>query len=560
MRRSHPPCWPRSRHGRTRSSARASSASTPPWARSTARSSTSTGRRWPPGTRSPRPAAGSSPRWRRCCTRRARASAASSPSARPAARASSPSSSPDPSFLYRRPTFEGDPSVSDWYRDFANSGIGTTVIKQLGLPRPAVLRRYEPGEPLLPGPAVVGSAGEGRLRDTVTAVLKDGGVSVVSPGTADGSTDGEMPAAVILDATGLTTPADLAAAHDFLAPAIKGLRPSARVLILADPPSDADSPAQAAARQALDGLVRSMAKELRAGSTANLLYVPAGAEGGLASPVRFFLSGRSAYVDGQVVTLSPTNVPSGEDDERPLAGKVAVVTGAARGIGASIAKVLARDGAHVVAVDIPAAGQSLADVANEIGGTALQLDITADDAPRRLIEHLRERHGGVDVVVHNAGITRDKLLVNMDAARWNSVLAVNLQAQLDITQALLDGDVLKPGGRVVAVSSQSGIAGNRGQTNYAASKAGVIGMVRAWAPAFAERGATINAVAPGFIVTDMTAKMPFGTREVGSRLNSLQQGGLPVDVAETIAWLSQPASAGVNGQVVRVCGQSMLGA
>ncbi len=116
------------------------------------------------------------------------------------------------------------------------------------------------------------------------------------------------------------------------------------------------------------------------------------------------------------------------------------------------------------------------------------------------------------------------------------------------------------GARVVCVSSQSGIAGNRGQANYAASKAGVIGMVRAWAPTFAERGATINAVAPGFIVTEMTAKMPVGTREVGARLNSLQQGGLPVDVAETIAWLPQPASAGVNGQTVRVCGQSLLGA
>jgi 3-oxoacyl-[acyl-carrier protein] reductase len=295
--------------------------------------------------------------------------------------------------------------------------------------------------------------------------------------------------------------------------------------------------------------------------------VPDGAEAGLAGPLRFFLSGRSAYVDGQTVTLAlPVGDADVEDPERPLAGKVAVVTGAARGIGAAIAKVMARDGAHVVAVDIPAAGQSLAEVANEIGGTALQLDITAPDAAERLIEHLRERHSGggpgcVDVVVHNAGITRDKLLVNMDAARWNSVMAVNLQAQLDITSALLDADgVLRPGARVVCVSSQSGIAGNRGQTNYAASKAGVIGMVRAWAPAFAERGATINAVAPGFIVTEMTAKMPLGTREIGSRINSLQQGGLPVDVAETIAWLSQPSAAGVNGQTVRVCGQSLLGA
>jgi 3-oxoacyl-[acyl-carrier protein] reductase len=451
--------------------------------------------------------------------------------------------------------------MSDWYRDFANSGFGTTITRNLGLPRPAVLRRYEPGQPLLPGPAVVGSAGEGRLRDAVTELLRAEGVHVQSPVTADGATDGEKPAAVILDATGLRTPADLASAHDFLSPAVKRLRATGRVLILADPPSDAASPAQAAARQSLDGLVRSIAKELRNGSTANLVHVPAGAEGSIASPVRFFLSGRSAYVDGQVMSVAAADIPAAADDEKPLAGKVAVVTGAARGIGAAIAKVMARDGAHVVAVDIPASGDTLAEVANEIGGTALQLDITADDAPQRLIEHLRERHGGADVVVHNAGITRDKLLVNMDAARWNSVMAVNLQAQLDITQALLDAEgVLKPDARVVCVSSQSGIAGNRGQTNYAASKAGVIGMVRAWAPTFAERGATINAVAPGFIVTEMTAKMPFGTREVGSRINSLQQGGLPVDVAETIAWLSQPGSAGVNGQTVRVCGQSLLGA
>jgi 3-oxoacyl-[acyl-carrier protein] reductase len=451
--------------------------------------------------------------------------------------------------------------VSDWYRDFANSGVGTTITKQLGLPRPAVLRRYEPGQPLLPGPAVIGSAGEGRLRDELTRLLRDAGVTVQSPVTADGATDGEKPAAVLLDATGLNSPADLASAHDFLAPAVKRLRPSGRVLVLADPPGEATSPAQAAARQALDGLVRSVAKELLNGSTANLVFVPSGAEGSLASPVRFFLSGRSAYVDGQVVGVSAADLPAGEDVDAPLAGKVAVVTGAARGIGAAIARVMARDGAHVVAVDIPASGQALSEVANEVGGTALQLDITAADAPARLVEHLRERHGRVDIVVHNAGITRDKLLVNMDAARWNSVMAVNLQAQLDLTQALLDADgVLAANARVVCVSSQSGIAGNRGQTNYAASKAGVIGMVRAWAPAFAERGATINAVAPGFIVTEMTAKMPFGTREVGSRINSLQQGGLPVDVAETIAWLSQPGSGGVNGQVVRVCGQSLLGA
>jgi 3-oxoacyl-[acyl-carrier protein] reductase len=446
--------------------------------------------------------------------------------------------------------------MSDWYRDFANSGLGATITKQLGLPRPVELRRYEPGQSLLPGPAVVGSAGQGRLQEQLTALLIDAGVTVSSP-----SADGERLSAVLLDATGLTGPADLAGTHALLAPAVKRLAPSGRVLVLADPPADADSPAQAAARQALEGLVRSLAKELRAGATANLVLVPAGAESGLAGPVRFFLSGRSAYVDGQVLTLTAADVPTAQDVDRPLAGKTAVVTGAARGIGAAIARVLSRDGAHVVLVDVPAAGESLASVANEVGGTAVAMDITTPDAGPRLARQLLARHGGADVVVHNAGITRDKLLVNMDADRWNAVLAVNLQAQLDLTQALLDTDgALKAGARVVSVSSQSGIAGNRGQTNYAASKAGIIGMVRAWAPAFAERGATVNAVAPGFIVTEMTASMPLGTRELGARLNSLQQGGLPVDVAETIAWLAQPASAGVNGQVVRVCGQSLVGA
>jgi 3-oxoacyl-[acyl-carrier protein] reductase len=148
----------------------------------------------------------------------------------------------------------------------------------------------------------------------------------------------------------------------------------------------------------------------------------------------------------------------------------------------------------------------------------------------------------------------------MTAEQWARVLAVNLAAPERITQALLDEKLLRTGGRVVGVASIAGIAGNRGQTNYAASKAGVIGLARAWAPLLAERGVTVNAVAPGVIETAMTAGMPPVVREAARRMNSLAQAGLPVDVAETVAWLAAPATGGVTGSVVRVCGQSLLGA
>jgi 3-oxoacyl-[acyl-carrier protein] reductase len=145
----------------------------------------------------------------------------------------------------------------------------------------------------------------------------------------------------------------------------------------------------------------------------------------------------------------------------------------------------------------------------------------------------------------------------MPEDRWQSLMEVNLIAPERITERLLP--LLRDDGRIVCVSSLSGIAGNAGQTNYATSKAGVIGLVETLAPSL-ERGITINAVAPGFIETQMTASMPIPVREAGRRMNSMRQGGLPVDVAETIAWLASPASSGVNGNVVRVCGQSMLGA
>lgn len=251
---------------------------------------------------------------------------------------------------------------------------------------------------------------------------------------------------------------------------------------------------------------------------------------------------------------------------RPFAGQVVVVTGAARGIGAEIARTFARDGAKVVAVDVPAAGDALAKVANEVRGSALQLDITAADAGHRIAGHVATVHGPearIWAIIHNAGITRDKMLANLDEAQWASVLEVNLAAEIRMNEILLEPGLpggLGDNGRIVGIASTSGWAGNKGQTNYAASKAGVMGLTWAESAALADRPITVNAVAPGFIETEMTAAIPFVQREVFRRTNSLNQGGLPVDVAETIAYLCDPASGGIDGQIVRVCGQNLIGA
>ena len=468
--------------------------------------------------------------------------------------------------------------MADRYTTFANSGPGSFVTRQLGLPRPAQLRRHQPGDPVVDGAVLLGGALGGRLAVPAAAVTRSIGATTHVPGAAhlreaataagpetaafDPAVDeARRFAAIVYDASGVEDTDSLAQVYDALHPVIRRLQPSGRLVVLATPPENAETPLHAVAQRALEGFVRSAGKEVGAnGSTANLVYVAPGGEGGMESTLRFLLSGRSAYVSGQPIRIGAGDAPAPADGVRPLDGKVALVTGASRGIGEAIAEVLARDGAHVVALDVPAQGEALAAVANRIEGSSLQLDITAPEAPRRLADHLRERHGGVDVVVHNAGVTRDKTLGRMSADQWNLVLDINLSSQVRINDVLLKDDVLRPGGRIVTVSSVSGIAGNRGQVNYATSKAGVIGLVDALAPVVAGRPATINAVAPGFIETQMTAAMPVATREGGRRLNSLAQGGLPVDVAEAIAWLAAPGSGGVNGNAVRVCGQALIGA
>lgn len=451
--------------------------------------------------------------------------------------------------------------AQDNYTEFANSSFGKRITKSLGLPQPQKLRRYTPDGPLIEGPVVV--LGSTEVSDQIAAVLLRWGLDVrrsIGPK--------ERVAAVIPVYDTVRTPADLSAITLETGALIRQLKASSRVIPVFRDPEETEDSAQRAARHAVEGMTRSLAHEMRRGGTANGLVLREGLDGNAPSVIgalRFLLSGRSAFVSGQFIRVSSTNGVLPEDWAQPLAGQVAVVTGAARGIGAAIAEVLHRDGAELIVVDIPAAGEQLASVANRVHGTALQLDITAADAGERILQHAQQHYGRLDIVVHNAGITRDKMLANMDAGRWDSVIAVNIESQLRMNRAFLASDLFSRteagvGPRILSLASTSGIAGNRGQTNYGASKAAVIGMVSAASAQLESRHGTINAVAPGFIETEMTAKMPLATREVARRVNSLNQGGLPQDVAETIAYLVSPAAAGTTGETLRVCGQNLVGA
>ncbi len=476
--------------------------------------------------------------------------------------------------------------MSDFLLDLSRNPTAKKLIKAAGLPipLPTPLDRPEgpnPEQVLRDQVAVVG--GDGELADTLAQIVVLAGANpyvlspkleaaFAAPGEAfgrrakrlgpDENPDGEKVRAFVFDATGLKTTADLRQVYDFFHGRVRGIARSGRALVIARPPEAAGNVEESAVRQALEGFVRSLAKEIgKFGATANLVYLAEGAEGRLAPVARFFLSTASAFVTGQPlrVTSAAKSEPAGEST-RPLNGKVVLVTGAARGIGAATAEILAGEGAHVVVLDRPADDAPASEVARKIGGTVLLADVSDREAPKQIASFLKERFGGVDVVVHNAGVTRDKTLANMKPEIWDQTLDINLAAILRITNALIDDGVLRDGGRIVALSSIAGIAGNNGQTNYSASKSGVIGVVRKLSSTLAERGITVNAIAPGFIETRMTAAIPMAIREVARRLSALGQGGQPSDVGQAITFLATPGAQGLTGQVLRVCGGAFVGA
>lgn len=453
--------------------------------------------------------------------------------------------------------------MSDRYQSLAHNPIGKFLVKNLGLPNPPYLERWEAGAPLVNGTVLLGAASGSRLGAKVANTLAASGIAV-----ADKHVDGGTYKGLVFDATGIATTADLVALAHFFTPVLRSLQGCGRIVVLGTLAESArsagtQSAGAAIAQRALEGFVRSLGKEVGRGSTVNLVYLGDGAEDALGSTLEFLLSPKSAYVSGQVIRLGLTEFVSADavaNGAKPLAGKVALVTGASRGLGAAMARTLHRDGATVVGLDVPQLGEDLKRLTDQLGGGAITVDITADDAPQRIATYLQDNYQGVDIVVHNAGITRDKKLRNMKPENWSLVIDISVGAPQRITAELLSQGLIHRGGRVIGISSIAGIAGNNGQTNYGTAKAGVIGFVNELSSRVAKDGITVNAVAPGFIETDMVKTIPLGIREAGRRMNSMSQGGQPIDVAEAIAWYAHPGSAAVSGNVVRVCGQSLLGA
>jgi 3-oxoacyl-[acyl-carrier protein] reductase len=476
--------------------------------------------------------------------------------------------------------------MGDLLLDVAQNPQARALIKSLGLPIPLPERLARDTGPWTAAPlrdrrVLVGATAGAGLVGVLAECLGpagadpfvDGPAELLAPFAAPGETFGR-PAraasalgertkadALVFDASGVDSPAALRGVYEFFHAHVGRVARSGRVVVLGRASSDGP-PERIAAGAALEGFVRSLAKEIgRLGATANLVLVEAGAEARVAPVLRFMLSPRSAFVTAQPLVVGKRARGAAEPVlVRSLEKKTALVTGAARGIGNSTARLLAQEGAHVLCLDRPADDAATSQLAREIGGTPLLVDMSAPDAPARIADAVRAR-GGVDVVVHNAGITRDKTLARMSPELWDQVMGVNLGAVIRVTEELTSANpLLKDGGRIVCLSSIAGIAGNVGQTNYAASKAGIIGYVRALSERLADRGITVNAIAPGFIETRLTAAIPVAIREVARRMSALGQGGLPEDVAQAIVFLATPGAQGITGRTLRVCGGSLVGA
>lgn len=469
--------------------------------------------------------------------------------------------------------------MSDYLVDLGQNRIAKSLVRRLSLPirLPEPLQRHAgpwTAAPFSQLKIVVGSlTSPAPLAASIRHIAKAGQASLIGAKSTETAID-----AIVLDATALSCVEGLAKVFEFLRLHLPQLQRNGRIVIIglaADATRDLQ---QAAAHSALVGLIKSLAKEIgRHGSTAQLLYLDAtlandhdAAHSALCGPLAFLLSSRGAFVSGQRLDLtSKITTPNAWQwpETQCLTGKRALVTGAAQGIGFAIARRLAEEGAEVLGIDHPSQESRLQTAIAQLAtpGQTFSIDLARPDATREITSWLQKSWGGVDVVVHNAGVTRDKTLKRMPRFDWDMTLATNLNSPLQLTEALIDGDgaliqLLQPGGRIICLSSISALAGNAGQTNYAAAKSGIIGIVQMLAPRLLQRGITINAIAPGFIDTRMTRAMPLAMRELARRFNALSQAGLPEDVAEAAMLFASPSGYCLTGSTLRVCGLNLIGA
>jgi 3-oxoacyl-[acyl-carrier protein] reductase len=465
--------------------------------------------------------------------------------------------------------------MSDFLLEKGNKGIWKKIFKTIGVPVPTKLIRVKESwkKNILQHKNIITGSAKGGIDHTViNAVYSElGGLPIITT-----LAPGQKANALVYDGTGIQTVEDLKNMYEFFKNNVRKLGSCSRVVIICNSvpksieKSEINSPEAyvefCAVQQGIEGFSRSVAKEIGAkGATINLVRLLAskGATSQALLPyLHFLLSDAGAFVTGQVLEVDmETSTKQAVPVEQSLAGKTAIVTGSARGIGEGTARRLALEGATVVILDRPADAEAGKAVAASINGKFLGVDMSAEDAPATIRDFIKnELGGGVDIVVHNAGITRDKTIGNMDAAAWDMVISVNLNAIIRTNKELLKSGVIKENGRIISLSSTSGIAGNFGQTNYATTKAGVIGYVKSLSQITKDKKITVNAIAPGFIETAMTAKIPGMTKFFGRRLSALSQGGLPSDIANMIAFLSTPGASGISGQTIRVCGGNFLGA
>ena len=243
-----------------------------------------------------------------------------------------------------------------------------------------------------------------------------------------------------------------------------------------------------------------------------------------------------------------------------LDGKIALVTGASRGIGKAIATQLAEQGATVIGTATSENGaQAISDYLSEFGGKGFALNVTDKESVDTTIKAINEAHGGVDILVNNAGITRDNLLMRMKDDEWQDIIDTNLTSIFTLSKAVLRGMMKKRFGRIVNIGSVVGSAGNAGQANYAAAKAGVIGFSKSMAREVASRGITINVVAPGFIDTDMTKALTDDQKEAIFKDIPANRLGEPDEIAATVAFLVSDGAAYITGETIHVNGGMYMG-